>query len=515
MPLTELTPANVTELKEVCRYDTGLSTSFQTMPIVVGATLYFTTDHDTFAIDAASCALRWRHHLDYEPLGMLRVNRGAAFADGKIVRGLLDGRLIAVNARTGRLAWEVQLGLREKHEWISAAPIASDGRIFVGIAAGDYFGVKGRMYALDARNGRVLWETVLVPRDLKTGGPDSAVKAERVNEAAAGGSASWGDSDPINGGGTWTSYSFDAAKQELYVPTANPAPDFVKGQRPGANLLTNSITVLDARTGAYLRHYPMAREDFHDWDSSSAPALIDTTAGRMILAPSKDDHLYGFTPSDEPGDRSATLKFRQSVTSVVNASTPLSTEPTYFCPGALGGIQWNGPAYSPTSGLAYVNNVDWCTTVTLKDPTKAASVALGQGWTGSADEANLFGEQDPPERGRGWLTALDPLTGKVAWSWKGPAPMLAGVSPTAGGIVFTGDLKGNLLAFNAGTGAKLLERRLGGPIGGGVISYAVDGRQFVAAATGLDAPVWAWKGGPAAMIILSLGNHAKLGSDLR
>ena len=543
-PLDAITPDNVAGLREVCSYDTGLETSFQTAPLAVGGTLYFTSEFDTFAIDGTTCEERWRTTLDYERAGPLRVNRGAAYLDGRLFRGLQDGRLIALDAATGDVLWERQVAIADKGETVPAAPVAFGDKVFVGNAGGDNYGVKGRMYAFDAATGDPVWETFLVPKEQNVG-TLTVVDAPISNDAtdgyaSAGDPTTWnvGEGEPITGGASWTSYTadpsaegLDGARGLVYVPTANPAPDFISSLRDGANLMTNSITVLDAATGAYVRHHLMVPEDFHDWDASAAPAVVTTGDGtRTVLAGAKDGNLHAFEDvRAESGDASAEAsrnaapgggepasivpsnkRFTRSVTTRVNADAPLTEDGTYFCPGALGGVQWNGPAYASDTNLAYVGAVDWCTTVTVQDPQQARSVSLGQPWSGNQprDETDVFGAQDPPSVARGWLNAIDADTGEVRWVWRAPTPLLAGVTATAGGLVMTGDLDGHFHVFDKADGAELYSRAIGGPIGGGVLTYTddgtADGRQLIAVTSGMNSPVWEWKGGPAKITVLGL-----------
>ena len=421
-PLSQITGENVGGLREVCSYDTGLTTSFQTGPIAVAGTLYFTTEFDTFAIDAATCEERWRSTLDYERAGPLRVNRGAAYLDGRLFRGLQDGRLVALDAETGDLLWEVQVGITEKGETIPAAPVAWDGKVYVGNAGGDNYGVKGRIYAFDAETGEPAWETFLVPKEQNVG-TFTMVEAPISNDAtdgyaSAGDPTTWNvpDGEPITGGASWTSYTLDpqanGGRGLLYVPTANPAPDFISSLREGANLMTNSITVLDAQTGEYVRHHLMVPEDFHDWDASAAPAIVTTAAGvRTVLAGAKDGNLHAFEDvaaapeggQAEVGGTGATSeaapgggqvasavppnkRYTRAVTTMLNVDAPLGPQGTYFCPGTTAGVMWNGPAYSGETNMAYVGSVDRCTTVTIADPAEAVSLSLGQAWSGVGAE---------------------------------------------------------------------------------------------------------------------------------
>lgn len=492
--LDGITVGNVARLRVACTYDLGIDTSFQTGPIVVGRTLYATSEKDTFAIDAATCVEKWRVKEDVAD-SYLKVNRGAAYLDGRLFRGLQDGRVVAYDARDGRRLWEARIADSSKGESVPAAPIVWNGMVFIGQAGGDNKGVKGRMYALDAATGRQKWETWLVPREQDRTAPAS--------EGARIAAPTWRNEPdiPITGGATWTSYTLDPRSGLLYVPGGNPAPDFVRGMRPGRNLFTNSVVVLDARTGEYRRHFELVPEDFHDWDVSAAPTLVRTRGGRALLAAApKDGLLYGFDL--DSGER----LYQTAVTTRENVDTPLSSTPTRFCPGSQGGSEWNGPAFSPDTNLVYTGAVDWCTTVRIADPSKVASVALGQPWSGSADEKNAFGEMDPKPRWGGWVTATDADTGVVRWKHRTPAPVLAAVTPTAGGVVFAADMDANAYALDAGTGRVLWQTKLDGAAGGGVITYSVDGTQRVAYVAGTNSPIWPVDRKTAKVVVFELGD---------
>ena len=501
-PSAQITPRNAASLEVVCEYDTGETTSFQTSPLVVEDVMYFTTEKGTYAVDARDCSEIWTVRADYEPVSPLKVNRGAAFMDGRLFRGYLDGRVVALDAATGRQLWDVQLGVAEKGESVPAAPIAHNGRVFIGNAGGDNYGVKGRMYAFDAATGAPLWETFLVPREgAADAQPVSVVEAPISTDVTDDLRPDWGNDAgiPITGGATWVSYSLDRERGRLYVPAGNPAPDFIPGMREGDNLLTNTITVLDTRTGAYLDHFELVPADFHDWDSSAPPAVVRTRGGRDVLVSAVKDGILRV--HDEASGRKLV---EMPITSQFNTTAPLTTEGTRFCPGSQGGVEWNGPAYSPVTNYAYTGAVDWCTTVTVKTESEAASVAMGQPWSGSADEENIFGEFDPKEAGRGWIYAVDVDTGHEAWRWEAPTPLLAGLVPTGGGVLFTGDLNGDLHAFDERDGTHLESWSIGGPIGGGVIGYAAEGRQLVAVTSGMNSAIWPWKGGTAKVTVVGL-----------
>jgi alcohol dehydrogenase (cytochrome c) len=164
------------------------------------------------------------------------------------------------------------------------------------------------------------------------------------------------------------------------------------------------------------------------------------------------------------------------MTTMLNHDAPLTPEGVRVCPVA--GVQWNGAAHSPTTGLLYVNAIDWCSVFKSgPDPKWVATVP----YTGLA---NGFGSNDPVSRWSGWINAVDPRAGKIAWRVHTPTPMYAALTPTAGNVLFTGDLDGNFLVLNARNGKELYRFNTGGPIAGGVVTYERKGRQYVAVASG-------------------------------
>ena len=242
--------------------------------------------------------------------------------------------------------------------------------------------------------------------------------------------------------------TLDPATGLLYVPVGNPAPDYANGVRQGDNLFTGSVVVLDAKTGAYKNHFQLVPRDWHDWDVSNPPALIKTMGGKTLMAVSpKDGHLYGFDLADNK------LLYRTPVTRIENAEEPFAVDKdVHFCPGAAGGEEWNSPGYDPLTNLIFTGDVDWCVTVKLQTSEEIAAVPLGQPWTGekSFNPFNEFGEFSRADGvWAGWLYATDADTGAWKWRLKSNYPILSGVTPTAGGLVFFGDMGGNFYAIDA------------------------------------------------------------------
>jgi alcohol dehydrogenase (cytochrome c) len=495
-PLTQITAANVSQLRQVCAFDAPEAVNFQSGIVAVNGVLYFTVFNHTYAIDAATCQQKWRH-TRAEADTFLMVNRGVAYSDGKLFRGTGDAHVVAIDAAEGRQLWDVSIGDAKKGESAPLAPIAWNGLVFAGNAGGDNFGVTGRIYALDAASGRTVWQFDTVA--------DSGPTLATWPKASA--------KNPPSGGATWTSYALDESKGILYVPAGNPAPDFAHQLRPGENLYTNSLLALDAKTGRLLAYVQPLKGDFHDWDLSAPPALITTKSGRSIVAAgSKDGHVYAIDRSavttegsGPPSAAQLVVRGKTLVTTSENPETQFSTEhETRFCPGVQGGVEWNGPSYHADLGLLYVNAIDWCTYVRMQ-PLANIKGAPGQAWTGAAlADGWLFGRHDPIEQAKGWVTAFDAESGEIKWKVQTPKPMVAAITATAGGVVFTGDLEGHMLAYDAGTGKELWRHDTGKAIGGGVISYTASGKQYVAAAVGLNAGTWQVKGGPARVVVYGL-----------
>jgi alcohol dehydrogenase (cytochrome c) len=342
---------NVTGLKVLCSFDTGQQVSLQTGLVQVDGALFATTERDTFSIDPNTCKQNWRAHEDFAS-GDLKVNRGLAWFDHRVFRGTADGKVIAYDAKNGKRLWATSIADAAMGESVPAAPIAWEGLVFIGNAGGDNKGVKGRMYALDAKDGHIVWEFYLVPK-----APGDAARGPAGPDAGSHSASSWQNAKgfPVTGGATWTSYSLDPVTGLLFIPAGNPAPDFIKETRPGENLLASSVVILDAKTGAYQRHFQLVKRDFHDWDISSAPALFLSRIGhRMLAEVPKDGHLYLIDLN------SGKLVYRKPVTTVLNAEAPLSAQGTRFCPGVQGGAEWNGPAFDPAENLIFTGAVDWC-----------------------------------------------------------------------------------------------------------------------------------------------------------
>ncbi len=482
-PLNQITIENVGNLKQVCVADLGEAGNYHSGLIVTNNTLFAATDQNTYAIDPATCALKWKHTYEYTaPEGALKGHRGVAYSDGRVFRGIGSGALVAIDAATGKQVWETKIADMTKGESVPAAPIAWNGMIFIGQAGGDNKGVRGWMMAFNQSDGKQIWSFDLVP--LTGAGADTW--AADTPDA------------PRTGAATWTSYSLNPETGLLYVPTGNAAPDFDIKARPGKNLYSNSIVILDAKTGAFNEYYQLTPNDFHDWDVSAAPALINTAGGKYLsVSAGKDGFLHAIYPSEKREI------YKIPVTTIENIDAPLvAGQEIRFCPGTQGGNQWNGPAFNPAANLIFVGAAEACSSVKML-PQSPPRGEMGKPFTGAVEEEQ-FGKSDPKEKWKGWLTAINADDGAVKWKNQLPTPIIAGVTTTAGNLVFTGDLAGDLMAFNAADGKQLWKQNAGSPIGGGVITYLANDKQYVAAANGLTSKLWQTKGGNAKVTVYAL-----------
>lgn len=490
-PLAEITATNVGKLALRCEYKLPEVVSFQTGPLIVDGTMYFTSFEGSYAIDAGSCKEKWSHHQKSAGPPGLAVNRGFAYLNGRLFRGTADAHVIALDAADGHELWNRTLDVQGPGISIPMAPIAADGRVYVGNAGGDTVGVTGHVYALDARDGHVIWRFDVVPEK---------GRARRT----------WTNPRlPISGGAFWSSFTLDEAKGILYVPAGNPAPDFDSLDRTGEDLYADSVIAIDAASGHLIAYNQLVKHDSHDWDVDSAPTLATTRAGRRIIASANKDGLLSILDRSRldssmaaTGDEAPVIPLlsQTPTTTRENAHVPLSREhAVHFCPGMGGGSEWNGAAYSPKTDSLFVGAVDLCAHVQLVRELEVPS--HGQVWFGSS--GSMAQMIDPNSTARGWLTAFNAENGRVRWKFKAPHPVVAGVTPTGGSLVFAADLGGDVFAFDQGSGHVLWQTSTGQSIGGGLVVYRAGGHELLAVASGMKS--FAWPGSTNSSRILVYG----------
>jgi alcohol dehydrogenase (cytochrome c) len=460
--LKQINTQNVAQLVKACSYSFPDKEPSQTAPIVSAGTLYLTTAHYTVAVDGADCHLIWSS--TWTPRGHEPLNsqRGAALADGKIVRGTGDGFLLALDAKDGHTLWVRQIADPKEGYFISMPPLVRGNLIYIG-PAGAETAARGWVGAFRLSDGEPVWRFNIVPQDGEAGantwGPDPAARAH-------------------GGGNLWTPMSFDTQRNLLYVPGGNAAPDLYDDDRPGDNLYTNSLIALDARTGHLAWYHQFVPHDVHDYDVSHVAPVFRTTingAMRNVIASTGKDGLLRLLDRD-----SKEIIYTVPFTNRLNTEAPITRTPVRVCPGTLGGEEWNGSSYYAKRNLLIVPATDWCAQfnkdATAPDPQKEHTNGF------------YFGGQtkfDPWTAARGRLTAFDAATGHEKWRYDAAKPQIAGVTTTAGDLIFTGELTGNLLALDARSGKVLLRRDLGGPAGGGVVTYSAGGQQNVAIVSGI------------------------------
>lgn len=451
--LAQITVDNAARLGEVCRLPVEDAGAFHTGILHIDGTLYFTTATDTLAVDSADCTLRWRHHYTIEDPSStaLQVNRGVAYANGRLFRGTTDARLLAIDAADGSTVWLQQAGDPQQGEFFSSAPQIYQGLVIIGTAGGDW-GIRGRVMAYDALSGREVWRFYTVPRGDEAGA-DSWENAETAR---------------YGGGGTWSTFTLDFAAGEVFVPVGNPAPDFLAALRPGDNLYTNSMVVLDAATGQLKWYHQLLANDGQDLDLGAAPMLYFNAAGEpMVAIGGKDGYVYGVNRETRE------QVFKTAITTIKNAGVAPTTSGIEVCPGLLGGVEWNGPALDRINNAIVVGTVDWC-----------ALLKAEEGFTFKPGQPNMGGTFELADESRGWVVSLDAEIGAIRWKHETVGPMVSGITPTAGGVIFAGDMQGNFFVLDARNGKRLFETQTGGAIAGGVITYMRDGKQYVATTSG-------------------------------
>jgi len=472
--------SNIGDLAEVCRVRVSGPGPFSAGTVLVGGVLYVTAAQSTIAMEPTNCDVVWKAIYTPEEAEIYNANRGVAYMDGKVFRATGDSRLLAYDAATGRELWRTKIADPTQGEYTNAAPLAWQGLVMIGKSGGD-LGVAGRMMAYDAKTGKLVWSFNLIPQP-----------GEYGNDTWAG------DSWKHGGGGTWSSYTLDPATGELFIPVANPAPAFDPDIRKGDNLFTNSALVLDAKTGKYLWHYQALANDSHDYGVTPPGILIETGGRKMLAQASKDGFVYMVDR------KSRKLAWKAPVTTILNYDAKPTAEGVRVCPGAKGGVEYNSPGYDPKLGVLVVGAVDWCYHLrkTTTPPYKP-----GQPYTGG-----IMDRGDP--EGKGWITALDAKTGKVKWKFATPAPVIGAVTPTASGLTFVGDTSGLLYVFRTADGKLLRKIDTGGAIAGGIITYKIRGRQYLAVSSGnISRSSWTGATGTPTTIVYALPEAATAKAD--
>jgi PQQ-dependent dehydrogenase (methanol/ethanol family) len=468
-PLKSITPANVTGLRAQWSYQFG-SGHVETSPIVVDGVMFITGPlNDADALDARTGSRIWHYSRPLPKVAnhcTVMTNRGFAVLGDRLYLGTLDSHLVALDAKSGNTVWDVEVIDYKKGFSITHAPLAIDGKIIVGITAGEC-ALTGFVDAYDAASGKRLWRTYSVAQP---GDPN--------RESWGGTSADFGGSP------TWMTGTYDPDSDTIFWPTGNPGPDYNGRSRAGDNLYSSAVLALAPETGKMKWWFQYTPHDVHDWDGTQTPVLIDglvrgqkrkllVTANRnafyYVLDRLTGEFLTGQAFAKQTWAKGLDDKGRP----IVLPNTDPTPEGNYVCPDAAGAANWGAPSYDAATGLLYVSVREAC--ATYKSVEKEPQP--GFGFTGGGAEV------DPKVGEPGSVRALEATTGKRRWDY----PIQIGSSSTgnlatAGGVVFASSADGNLIALDARTGKHLWHYQTGARIVSSPISYAVDGKQYIAIA---------------------------------
>lgn len=446
----------------------GSSTySFEAAPIVVDGIMFLSGwDGWVWALDAKTGVEIWRykHAIPFDvSLCCGNVNRGVAVAQGKVFFVTANARVLALDATTGKRAWERTYGDVRAAESATVAPLVVKNMVIVGSSGGE-FGVRGHLDAFDLDSGEHQWRCYTVP---KPGEP---------------GSETWpADSEAWARGGAncWVTGTFDPETNLLYVGTGNPAPDFDGGVREGDNLFTDSVIAVDVDSGQIRWHYQCTPHDVWDYDSIAECILFEQD-GRKLLG-HFDKNGYFFVLDRTNGARVQITPFVDRITwgaitreGAVTAKVypDKEGEPVHFYPGPAGAKEWTHAAYSPKTGLFYVPVQDTGATATRRRREFKESIPY---W-GAGVQVDI-------EDMAGSISAFD-ATGEEKWRWRNELPMCASVLATGGDLVFAGEPSGEFNALDARTGELLWQFQCGSGHHSSPTTYMVDGRQYVAVPVG-------------------------------
>lgn len=483
-PLTLINRDNVKRLVPAWSYSMADNRGQEAQPLVKDGIIYLTDHEKTVAIDALSGREIWKSVIEYPPdttrvvcCGI--VNRGAALFDGKLYRTTLDAQVIALDLATGKEVWRTKSSDPKDGYSMTGAPLVGGGVVIVGVAGAE-FGHRGYLEGLDPQTGKQLWRTYTIPAP---GDP---------------GAETWSAPAQASGGSTWITGSYDPELDLVFWGTGNPAP-WNPLNRKGDNLHTNSILAIQPKTGKVVWHYQMTPNDPFDYDGVNelvqAELTVDGTPRKVVMQANRNGFLYVIERAT--GKLLAANKFvKVTWAERVDLTTgrPVWTQETKDAlegktvrvwPSLVGGKNWQPMSYSPETKLIYVNTTAFGWEYETLPIEQVNNLKPGQPhfgikrpWTYLWDDPN----------GRGYLRAIDPLTGQSKWAVPSKSPNMAGTLVTAGGLVFTGKLTGEFIAVDAETGKTLWEFQTSAGIVGQPVTWEKDGKQYITVTNGATGP---------------------------
>lgn len=480
---TQINSGNVSKLRPAFVFQTAVTESMETAPLVVDGVMFLTTSYNhVYAIDAATGEEYWHYKQKLGPITVYCCgpnNRGVAAADGLLFMGTLDAKLVALDAKTGKLVWETEIADPEKGYSETMAPTVVDGKVLIGTNGGEY-GIRGFVKAFDAKTGNLLWTFHTIPEKGHEGvwATHDATGRNMLRDIAAekkmlqtGGS----DFYQTLGGGVWMTPAVDLETRTVFFVVGNPSPDLYGAIRPGDNLYTNSMVAVSLDNGSYKWHSQYIAHDVWDLDAVSPVILTEAKGkdGKMVkvaIHGGKTGHVYVH-------DRAtgALIRFSEAMIPQENMWVLPTKDGKRMLPGANGGVEWNPMAINPNTRLAYAANLHQPMTYHVEEADYPGGDKL---WLGGAFKVV------PGEKQWGRLSAVNIDTGKVAWKADTDQPLMGGVLATAGNLVFTGEGNGWFNAYDAKNGKKLWSFNAGAGVNSPPVSYEVGGKQYIAVAAG-------------------------------
>lgn len=498
-PLQEINDKNIGRVGLAWFHDLDTRRGQEATPIVVDGVMYFTTAWSkVLALNAASGALLWSYDPKVIPEWAVNaccdvVNRGVAVWGGKVFFGTLDGRLIALDAATGKLVWEKLTIDRTWRYTITGAPRVVKGKVIIG-NGGAEMGVRGYVSAYDVETGEMAWRFYTVPGD-----PAKPFENATMAKAAKTWSGEWWK---YGGGGTvWNAIAYDPELDLLYIGTGNGGPwnPRIRNPRGGDNLFTCSIVALKPETGEYVWHYQENPNEAWDYDSDEdiilADLTIDDQPRRVLLHAPKNGIFYVIDRATGALISAKPCTHITWATGVdMKSGRPLETPSARYSggktelviPGPLGAHSWQPMSYSPLTGLVYIPIQDAGFPYQSDPDFKMRALAHNNG----LDMTAAGMPQDPSIKKAilgsvtGRLVAWDPIQQKQVWDVKRPEAWNGGVLSTAGNLVFEGTASGNFEAYLADKGTKVWSYPIQTGAIAAPITYAVDGEQYLAILAG-------------------------------
>jgi alcohol dehydrogenase (cytochrome c) len=470
--LDEINTSNVTDMELKWAYQIPVIDRAETVPLVVDGIMFITeAPSNLVAVDAQTGRQYWRYDHDLpEDLRICcgRNNRGVAILGETLFMSTLDAHLVAIDARTGNVLWDVEVAAYDSGYSKTAAPLIVKDKVVTGIAGGE-FGIRGFIDAYNAETGELEWRTYTIPGE---GEP---------------GNDTWsGDSWKTGGSATWITGAYDPDLNMIYWGTGNPGPDWNGDVRLGDNLYSDSALALNGDTGELEWYFQFTPHDVHDWDAIQVPILADINyqgqERKVMMWANRNAFFYTIdreTGVFLEGKPFATQTWAQGLDANGRPVRVPGMEPTYegimVSPPITGGTNWYSPGYSQQTGLFYVTAFDGEQIFFKRDE----DYEEGERFTGGG------GRYDQPmDAFHSSIRAINPTTAEIEWEFPILPRSSAGITSTAGGLLFTGSADGYFFALDAATGEELWHISLGRRVHAAPMTYSVEGKQFVTIASG-------------------------------